>query len=176
MASAGDRRVVVCDTSVLINFLVVDRLDLLARNPEFRFVLTEHVRAEVIQPDQRAALDAAVASDDIAEIALDVPEALRAYAELAAVLGRGESAAIALAKQRGWIVAIDERGRARREVDQRLGVGKLVTTAGILVGCIENGVLNVADADAIKARLEQNRFVMPFRSFADVIAPPRQGT
>lgn len=41
--------VVITDTSVLINFLVLDRTELLARLPNHRFVVTDHVRAEVIQ-------------------------------------------------------------------------------------------------------------------------------
>jgi len=39
--------VVITDTSVLINFLVLDRAGLLARLSTHRFVVTHHVRAEI---------------------------------------------------------------------------------------------------------------------------------
>jgi predicted nucleic acid-binding protein len=40
---------VVVDTSVLINFLNVDRLDLFASHPQYRFLVTEHVKREVTE-------------------------------------------------------------------------------------------------------------------------------
>ena len=39
--------VVIADTSVLINFLVLDRVGLLAGVPTHRFVVTDHVRTEI---------------------------------------------------------------------------------------------------------------------------------
>jgi hypothetical protein len=41
------RTIVITDTSVLVNFLVLDQAALLARLKDFRFALTEHVRAEI---------------------------------------------------------------------------------------------------------------------------------
>ena len=34
------------DTSVLLNFLAIDRVDLLARHPRHRFVVTDHVHGQ----------------------------------------------------------------------------------------------------------------------------------
>lgn len=164
-----DPRQTVCDTSVVINFLIAQRIDLLVGNPEYRFVLTEHVRAEVTSASQAPVLDKAISTGGLVEVALDDPGALEIYAKLSSVLGRGESAAIALAACRGWLVAMDERGRARRELERHLGTGRLVTTPGILVGCIRSRMLSVAEADGIKAVLAANRFAMSFKSFADVV-------
>ena len=41
------RRLVVLDTSVLLNFLRVGRLDLLVELPGHEFLVTDHVRGEV---------------------------------------------------------------------------------------------------------------------------------
>lgn len=43
------------DTSVLLNFLAVDRVDLLSRHPALRFIVTDHVRGEITdrRPDKR---------------------------------------------------------------------------------------------------------------------------
>jgi len=55
MATVGQGQAVL-ETSVLVNFLKIDRVDLLARHPSYEFIITEHVRAEITQhyPDQLA--------------------------------------------------------------------------------------------------------------------------
>ena len=46
--------IIVADTSVLINFLKIDRMDLIGRFPQ-RFLATDHVAAEISDnyPDQQ---------------------------------------------------------------------------------------------------------------------------
>ena len=78
-----------------------------------------------------------------------------------------------MAAARGWMVASDERRRFRREVVARLGEGRLVTTAGLLVLAIRAGLLSVEEADHAKAVLEQHRFRMTFASFRELLAPPQ---
>lgn len=169
MENAPDARVVVvCDACVLINFLIVGRLDLLAGNPDFRFVVTEHVIAEVTDPDQQARLQAAIENGEIEQVDLTGPEGLALFADLRRILGSGEAAAIALAEGRSWAIATDD-GRTRREIDDRLGMGRLLTTPGILLKAIRCGSITVGQADDIKAELETRRFKMNFKSFADLL-------
>jgi hypothetical protein len=52
MATDG-RSIVVIDASVLINFLAVDRLGLLTSHPNFKFIVTDHVRGEVTEEARR---------------------------------------------------------------------------------------------------------------------------
>lgn len=168
MASAPDARaVVVCDTSVLINFLVVNRLNLLSANSDYRFVVTEHVVEEVTDPDQNAQLRIALANGEIEQVDLTEPEGLALFAELHTFLGGGEAAAIALAAQRRWAVATDDR-RSRVEIESRLGRGRLLTTPGILLQAIRARLLTIEQADAIKTELEGHRFKMSFVSFAEL--------
>ena len=56
--------IVVADTSVLINFLKIDRMDLIGRHLG-RFLATDHVESElaVDYPDQRARYQAAVGTN-----------------------------------------------------------------------------------------------------------------
>lgn len=57
MERASDGRIlVVSDTTVLINFLHVARLDLLCRHRDYSFVVTEHARAEITDAAQAAQL------------------------------------------------------------------------------------------------------------------------
>jgi predicted nucleic acid-binding protein len=96
-------------------------------------------------------------------------EELTKFAALASFLGKGESACLALAQQRGWWVASDEGGAFRREAQQRLGPGRLINTLGFLLSAIRAGVLTVEEADHAKAVLEQHRFRVKFKSFRGLL-------
>ena len=178
MESAQEERIiVVSDTDVVINFLCVQRLDLLCGQSTFRVVVTEHllgsfgIRGELNDPMQAAEAEKAVATGLMGPVALTEPAELALFATLNQFLGRGESAAIAVAASRGWLVATDDR-LARRECERRLGPGRTLTTPEILLDCIRNGSLSVADADDIKNRLAARRFIMKFASFADLLEEP----
>lgn len=94
---------------------------------------------------------------------------LQRIAQLNAVLGIGESSAIAVAESRGLIIAMDEGGRARREINNGPCRNRLITTPGILLSLIHNATITIIEADAIKLQLEGLRFRMTFGSFADLI-------
>jgi hypothetical protein len=87
------------------------------------------------------------------------------------VLGRGESAAIAVAAKRGWVIATNELGRTRRAVHERVGYNRLINTPGWILTCIRNGSLTVAEADAIKDDLQAQgqSFPLAFDSFGDLL-------
>jgi predicted nucleic acid-binding protein len=90
---------------------------------------------------------------------------------LNAVLGRGESASIAVAANRGWVIAMDEVGRARREVHERVGRNRLINTPGLILSCVRLGTITVAEADSIKDDLESQgqSFAVSFDSFGDLL-------
>lgn len=137
-------------------------------------MVTEHLRGsagvpgELIDPAQVSEVGDAIVAGTLAEVALTDPEELELFADLNRILGRGESAAIAAAQSRNWLVATDDR-RARAECERRLGPNRVVNTPGILLACILDGALEVEEADAIKDLLAASRFVMKFRSFADLL-------
>jgi predicted nucleic acid-binding protein len=109
--------------------------------------------------------------ENIDEIQLTDPSEISLLAELNAVLGRRESAAIAVAVNRNWVIATDELGRARREVYNRVGRNRFVTTPGLILSCIRNGAITVAEADGIKETFEAQRqfFAVDFDSFGDLL-------
>ena len=170
MAEAADPRArVVCDTCVLVNFVRIDRLDLLVGHPTSCFVVPEQVLEELTEPGQRARVREALADGGLElVVSTDLDEIAKA-SELRRHLGRGEAVAIAVAEHRGWHIATDEGRRTRRTILERLGAGRLWTTPGIVLECIRVGKLSVVDADAIKAQLERHRFRMAFASFADLL-------
>lgn len=158
-------RLVAIDATVLINLCHAGRLELLERLPRLRFRIPHEVDAEVIEERQRASLVELYARAAVEPVRLASIAELSIFAQLTVTLGRGESACIAIARERGWLVACDDR-RAIREANVRLGSGRVMTTPGLLLLAIREGVLSIAEADAIKATLERHRFKMPFESFA----------
>lgn len=164
---------VILDTSVLINFLAVDHMDLLARHPGYRFLITEHVRGEVTAhySDQVERLNAALTTNALEETRVEAVEELALFAQLTQNrrLGLGECAAIAAAVHRGHVLAIDDKvaRRAALTLSQSLPV---IDTQALMVSLIRAGVLSVEDADAIKTDWETNHsFALKVRSFEDIL-------
>lgn len=169
--STEGRILVVSDANVLINFLRANRLDLLSQHRDYKIHVTEHVRGEITYPDQKAELDGAISSGDIEGVPLTDPVELELFVELNAVLGRGESAAIALASNRRWVIAIDELGRARSEARRRVGSDRVINTPGLILSCVRSGALTIAEADGIKTSLESQgqSFSTSFGSFGELL-------
>ncbi len=162
-------QVVATDANILINLIHIGRLSILGSLAQFEFVVPDEVVAEILNEEQSAALRAAIDASHLARVGFQDTEELSAFAALASFLGKGESACLALAQQRGWWVASDEGGAFRREAQQRLGPGRLVNTPGLLLSAIRAGVLTVEEADQAKAVLEQHRFRVTFKSFRDLL-------
>ena len=166
---ANGRLLVVADSSFLINFLVLDRTDLLGRLTKFHFHVLNHVRAEIRYDDQCARLEAAVENGVVTEIEITEPSEILLYDELRQFLGDGESASLAVAVSRRWVIAADEKGRFRRELFGRLGENYLLDTAGALVTAIKTGVITMEQAEALRAQLRENRFEMDPRPFDELL-------
>jgi predicted nucleic acid-binding protein len=131
--------IVVADTSVLINFLRIDRMDLIGRHPK-RFLATDHVGAEITSsyPEEQERYQAAVASGLLDTCSVVDPEEVALFLKLGPgqQLGAGECSAIAVAIRRRYPIAIDDNRaikRAIREVGARLEV---VRTTDLMVSLI----------------------------------------
>jgi len=162
-------RVVVTDANVLINLMHTERLDLFARLPSFELVIPDHVREEILIPAQRKALDSALDSELFQVVSITEPEDIALFSDLTVRLGRGEVACLVLALRHGWMLASDEKRRFRREATHRIGAGRILGTADLYIRAIHAGLVTIEEADADKARLEEKRFKMPFRSFRQVV-------
>lgn len=162
-------RIVVTDANVLINLMHVSRLGLLAQIPNYEFVVPDHVREEITNPDQRTTLDAAVTAGWLKLEVIDDLDAITVFTELIAHIGRGEAACIAIAAQRGWLIASDEQKRFLREAEGHVGVGNVITTVDMFVLAINAGLLTIEEADADKVKLEGRRFKVSFASFSELV-------
>jgi len=162
--------VVITDTSVLINFLVLDRAELLARLPTHCFVVTNHVRAEITQhyPEQLQRLEQAFAAGILEEITVSDLAEVQTFAGLTAKgLGVGECSAIAVALHRQFTLAIDDRQAIKKIAALGYQIAVL-TTENVVVLLIQQQILTIDEADAMKLDWEQNhRFRLMFASFRD---------
>jgi predicted nucleic acid-binding protein len=166
---AEGRLLVMADSSFLINFLVVDRMDILKRLPQYRFHMVNHVRAEIRYESQRARLQAAMEGGGVTEIEITDPAEILMYDEFRKFLGDGESASLAVAVSRRCVIAADEKGRFRRELFSRLGEDYLLDTLGALIVAIRGRVITLAEAEALRARLREHRFDMDPTPFAELL-------
>lgn len=174
MATDGRSKAII-ETSVLVNFLKIDRTDLLASHPDYRFVVLDLVHNEVATKPHYAAqatrLAAALAAghllpDDPAE-ATDLAELATFAAMDTLKIGEGERAAIAAASTRGLPLAMDDQRAWKRSAAYSAGIRR-EDTVSIIVSLIRASVLTVAEADAIKADWQANhKFMLTFGSFAE---------
>lgn len=143
------RAPIAVDTSVLLNFLKAQRLDLL-RACGARLVIPAEVRSEVRRPDQVAALDAALSAGWIVEETMTATVEVALFAQLAArgTLGLGERAVIALAVSRGWGAALQDKP-AREEALRRNKAVELHGTESFVREAIEHGAITWQEADAL---------------------------
>ena len=163
-----DTAAIVVDTSVLLNFVKVGRIDLM-QFIGVSLLLPDDVYAEVTRPEQRAVVDRAVAAgvlirETIADLAEVVLFAERAQSGR---FGPGERATMAVALVRGSAVAIQERP-AQAEMLRRNRHAKIITTEDIIICAIRSGAITVADADALLVEWRtRHRFASRLATFRD---------
>lgn len=162
--------IVITDTSVLINFLVLDKVALLTSLPERTFVVTEHIRDEVTTHygEQLDRLEQAFAASQLEEITVTDLEEVELFAKLTSVgLGIGECSAIAVAANRHLTIAIDDK-RAVKKI-KKLGLTpSTINTEGLVVEMIRHDMLSIAEADQMKLEWEtDHRFRLMFGSFSE---------
>lgn len=92
MAVAAETTVVITDANVLINFVHIGRVALLGELPTYRFQLPAEVMNELVDEQQRAQIEAAIASRQLDLMVIDSMEALVLFGDLRVLMGRGEAA------------------------------------------------------------------------------------
>ena len=162
--------VVVTDASVLVNFLRIDRMDLIAGHSH-EFTVTDHVADEVSDryPDQQQRFASAVEAGALSRQRVTSPAEVALFGTLSASgrLGAGECSAIAVAVHRRHILAIDDRRATiqARRADRTL---RVLTTRDLMVSMIGEGLLDIVEADSIKDEwAARHRFRLRLESFRD---------
>lgn len=159
---------VATDTSLLLNFLRIDRIDILGALPGFRFHVLNHVVNEVTQEPQCLRLQAVLARGELATFELAHLDAIADYDALRLNLGDGEAATIAAAGHLQWVVGMDEKGRAKREAICRVGEKNLLNTPGILVHAVRTELLALDEAEQVRLDLAVHSYRIK-ASIADLL-------
>lgn len=168
----ADKKILITDTSVLINFLNINRLDLLISFPG-KFLITGHVVDEITLdfPDQQNRLNSAIANGELEVITVDSEQELQLYNELIKErrLGAGECSAIACAINRKFSLAMEDSRACKQTVKLEPSI-EILRTQDIMVRLIIDGFITVDEADLIKINWQDNyRFALKFKSFTEII-------
>ena len=165
---------IIADTSVLLNFIKIKRLDLIAKHSH-KFAITDHVRGEVEVPTQQKQLLKAIKDGTIIEQRLSTPDEVKLFGELSQSgrLGVGECSAISCAIHGGHKLAIDDKQAAQkatqeaRDMEAELAI---LGTPELMVSMIRENLLTVAEADKItEVWRTKYQYAMKEQSFADLL-------
>ena len=170
-------KVTICDTSVLINFLKINRMDLFAKS-SYTFFITDHVFEEITThyPEQQAVLDAALKQNILEKITVREPRELEIFSELirSGQLGTGECAAIAVASVHDYYLAIDDN-QAIKKASAFLPITHIVRTQDLIVLMIKEQALNIEEADnLIQMWATSHRFRLKIQSFSELLRCNKQ--
>ena len=155
------------DACILINLLRVHRLDLLGAVPPYVFCVPTEALGEITYRDQQTELKEALDRGWIQGRA-GLDRRTSGFARANEQLGSGESACLALAEVRNWILGTDD-SKAKVEKGHFCARHQSPEHTRDTLLAIRQGVLTVKQADEIKVLLEANRFRMGFASFRDLM-------
>lgn len=163
--------IIVSDTSVLINFLKIDRLNLL-RNCSLHFLVTDHVRAEITDPDQLQRFQSGLQQHTLEEISVAETVEIELFSALLqpGKLGIGECSAISVAIHRKYSLAIEDTLAIKSTLALAPDL-PILRTQDLMVKMIQEGVLNISDADSILQDWAKNhRFKLKINTFKELLA------
>ena len=168
----NNNKIIITDTSVLINFLNINRIDLL-ENYSTNFFITTHVIDEVTQfyPRQQERLNLAIKNNLISIVDVNQLDELALFSQLSESgrFGAGECSAIACAICRHYSLAIDDV-RARKQAEKLSPNLKIITTQDIVVQLIQQETLTVDEADKIKNEWRSEyKFLLKVESFGELV-------
>ncbi len=161
---------IVLDTSILLNFVKIGRVELLGQLST-SVVLLDQVLDEVRRPDQRKAVKNTVAAGTLDLQSVRNPVEVALFTELRAGgrLGAGECAVLAVALTRNWVAGLQDR-RARTEGQRRCEDLVLYQTEDLVLTLIKASYLTIEEADGFLAEwAEKYRFRSRLTSFRDLI-------
>ena len=160
---------IVLDTSVRLNFVKIGRIDLLGRL-HTPVVILDQVLDEVRRPEQRKAVEDAVAAGTLDLQSVRNPTEVSLFAELQTNgrLGAGECAVLAVALSRSWIAGLQDR-RARIEGRRRHKDLAFCQTEDLVLKLIRTGKLTLEEANNLLAEwATHHHFRSKLTSFRDL--------
>jgi hypothetical protein len=151
----ANRRPAVIDSSLILTLAGAGALELFLSTSRYEWHITPLVRGELTRPETREIVDRAIAAGTLQVSAIESTNqpAMDRWTEWEMIVDVGEAEAIAVALSNGWIVGLEDR-QAQRALDRREGQGRWINAANLLLDAVADGVLSLADADALFAALD----------------------
>lgn len=164
--------IIISDTSVLINFLKIDRLNLF-RNCSLHFLVTDHVRAEITDsfPEQLHRFQSGLQQHTLEEIRVEEATEIETFSALMqqGKLGIGECSAISVAIHRKYSLAIDDNLAIKSTLCLAPHL-PILRTQDLMVKMIQEGVLNISEVDSILQDWAKNhRFKLKIKTFKELL-------
>ena len=160
---------IVLDTSILLNFVKIGRVELLGQLGT-SVVLLDQVFDEVRRPKQRKVVKDAVTASTLDLQSVRNPVEVALFTELRAGgrLGAGECAVLAVALTRNWVAGLQDR-RAGTEGQRRCEDLVLYQTEDLVLKLIKSGYLTIEEADGFLVEwATKHRFRSRVTSFRDL--------
>jgi len=153
---------VLVDNTVLSNFVKVNRLNLIKRAFD-RVYVTEQVLEEFRFGVKRGVLPDVELDFEILKLK---DEEVELYNALRVKLGKGEASCLAIAKHRNMKVLTDDSDA--RKMANILGV-PVSGTIGVLVRCVEEGVITKEEGNRILKEMIAKGFYSPVSDLDEVL-------
>ncbi len=145
----------IADTTVISNFALIRRLDLLTGIKDL--CTTEEVWEELEAARRRKILEIAQTELKVEILKMDEDEK-ESFLQLSSRFGRGEASCLAIALHRDAGILTDDLD-ARRFA--QMGNIPVSGSLGVLVKCIENGKLSLTQGNELLAGMIKNGFYSP---------------
>lgn len=161
----------VLDTSVLLNFLKIERLDLLT-GLRSELHIVEEVKAEIVYAAQAILLLESLEKGEVRVHQMSDIALIRSavYLRDTLGLGLGEAFSFAAAHALQAVLALDDE-RAIKRGKERFPDVKIIKTPDLIINAIRQKLLDVVEADAIKENwATHHRYILNFKSFSERIS------
>ena len=153
---------VLVNNTVLSNFVKVNRLDILKRAFE-KVYITEQVLEEFKMGVKREILPNIQIDFEVLKLR---EEELELYNTLRIKLGKGEASCLAIAKKRNMNFLTDDFDA--RKIANILGV-PVSGTIGVLIRCIEKGIISKEDGSRILKEMIAKGFYSPISDLSEIL-------
>ncbi len=160
-----EKEAVVADNTVLSNFALIGREDILAKLFENTFFTTEEVLEELKLGEQRNVLP----KRDwqwIRVLKIEVSQEEFLFRLFAEMLGKGESSCLSIAISRDLKVLTDDIDA--RKLAQRRGV-PVSGTIGVLIEAVREGLLSIEEGNLMLSDMIEKGYFSPFETLDELI-------
>jgi predicted nucleic acid-binding protein len=154
-AEESARQSTLADSSVLINFLGLGRLDLLISLPQRAVLIVPEVVDEIRR--NRTLLDAALGSGGVRQVESMIATDLALFAKLTHRISIADASCILTAKALDADLAVDDR-LCRRLAEAELPGHRLIGTEGLLLEAVLVGLISMEEGDGLLAVLPSLRY------------------